>query len=166
MKKFYLFTILAALIVLTSCNTKREYTGTLHEKVVVVALIFNPSSHNTEITETMMDDYDSPFKGTDINGNKGVKIGKIRGHDAQVTTTTIPARYGVVFQCQHGTFTVEGTEQKHQILYNKLYNSVRDTVDVLYRELYNVTYDKEVKTKIIKRELIDMDFLDAQIIPK
>jgi hypothetical protein len=40
------------------------------------------------------------------------------------------------------------------------------TVAVLYRELYNVTYDKEDKTKVIKKELIDLDFLDAQIITK
>jgi hypothetical protein len=169
MKKLYLFTFLAAIIVgfyLTSCNTKREYSNTLHEKVVVVALIYSPSQHNTEITETVVDDYNNPFKGSDINGNKGLKIGKINGRDAQLTTTTIPEKYGVVFQCQHGTFTIEGSEQKYQILYQKLYNSVHDTVDVLYREMYNVTYDKKDKTKVIKKELIDLDFLDAQIISK
>jgi hypothetical protein len=34
----------------------------------------------------------------------------------------------------HGTFTVEGLEIKHRVLYDKMYGSVDDTVTILYVE--------------------------------
>jgi hypothetical protein len=165
MKKLFLFSIVTALIAGCS-NAKTEYSDVLHEKAVIVTLIYSPSEHRTEITETVMDDFNSPLHGTDWNGNKGIKLGEIDGSQIQLTSTTIPEKYGVVLQCQHGTFTVEGSKPKHKILYQKLQRNVGDTVDVLYKEAYSVTYDKNDKSKVLSRQLIDMDFVDAQLIKK
>jgi hypothetical protein len=158
MKNKSKFLIIASLFALVSCaDTETETTPVLTEKAVVVTLLFSPSEHNTEVTRTMYDH--GGYTGTDYNGNSGVKIGK----DYQVTTTTVPERFGVAFQCEHGTFTVEGEETKHRVLYNKLAASVGDTVTILYQEHYLRTYEKvNGVRKLVKRELYDMDFLDAR----
>lgn len=170
MKSKILTLIALSFIFLVSCNnTKTEYSPVLHEKCVIISLIYSPSEHHTQLTNTMMDDFNSPLTGVDINGNKGVKIGKMNGRSVQITSTTIPERYGVVFQCQHGTFIVEGEKEKHKILYQKLYNNVHDTVDVLYKEVYTVTYDDKNKDgvdEVVSRVLTDFDFIDAQLIKK
>lgn len=154
------------LIALFSCTDVRtESSELLHEKAVIVTMIYSPSEHKTEITKTASKSFNSDMTGTDWNGNEGVRISK----NHQITTTVIPEKYGVVFQCQHGTFTIEGSEQKHQVLYHKLYNSIRDTVDILYKEQYLVTYEEDKATKKsveTKRVLNKLDFIDAQIIKK
>jgi hypothetical protein len=137
-------------------------SGTLTEKAVVVTLIHSPSEHNTELTETAYDNNVnglSGLSGTDYNGNRGIKVGK----NLQVTTTTIPERFGVAFQCSHGTFTVEGSEIKHRVLYDKMYGSVDDTVTILYVEQYRKTYETiDGVRKLISNTLYDLDFIDAQ----
>lgn len=179
MKKIILS--LAIVATLTNCTDVRTETSELkHETAVVVTMIYSPSEHKTEITRTAYNDINanslldeddnlglSPIMntGTDYNGNQGIKISK----NHQITSTTIPEKYGVVFQCQHGTFTIEGSEQKHRVLYHKLYNSTRDTVDILYKEQYFVTYEEDKKTgKDVetKRVLNKLDFIDAQILKK
>lgn len=169
MKKIAILLTLSVVLFASCSNQKKEYSDVLHEKAIVVTLIYTPSEHKTELTKTMMDDFNNPLQGTDLNGNKGVKIGTINGETVQITSSTIPEKYGVVFQCQHGTFTIEGSEQKHKILYQKLYNNIRDTVDVLYKEEYLVTYDdvnKDGKDEVVSKILNDLDFIDAQLIPK
>lgn len=161
MKKLILISIMALMI--AGCDDIRiEYSDTLHEKAVVVTLIYSPSQHNTELTNTMYNvDGKDGMIGTDWNGNTGIRVGK----NLQITSTTIPEKYGVVFQCQHGTFTIEGSDQKYKILHDKLANSIRDTVDILYKEEFRVKYeDKNGQTVETSRTLNDMDFLDAQIL--
>jgi hypothetical protein len=179
MKKIFLSLAIAA--TLTNCTDVRTETSELkHEKSTVVTLIYSPSKHETKITRTAYNDLNtnslldedddfglSPIvnTGTDYDGNQGIKISK----NHQITNTTIPEKYGVVFQCEHGTFTVEGSEQKHRVLYHKLYNSTRDTVDILYKEQYFVTYEEDKATgkKVeTKRVLNKLDFIDAQILKK
>jgi len=152
------FLVLGLVLSLTSCaDTEIETTPILREKAVVVTTLFTPSEHRTEIRRTMHDH--GGFTGTDYNGNTGIKVGK----DHQLTTTTIPERFGVAFQCEHGTFTVEGEETKHRVLHDKLIASIGDTVTILYQEHYTRTYEKiNGVRKLVKRELYDMDFLDAQ----
>ncbi len=152
------FLFLGLVLGLTSCaDTEIETTPILKEKAVVVTLLYSPSEHHTEIRRTMVDH--GGYTGTDYNGNTGVKIGR----DHQISTTTIPERFGVAFQCEHGTFTVEGEETKHRVLHDKLAASVGDTVTILYKEHYTRTYEKiNGVRKLVKRELYDMDFLDAQ----
>lgn len=155
--------MLIALVLFSCSNTKTEYSPILHEQAVVVALIYSPSEHHTNLGTTMMDDFNNPMGGVDMNGNHGIKI----GGGMQISESNIPEKYGVAFQCQHGTFTVEGSEVKHKVLYNKLH--VKDTVDVMYKEEYRVTYKKNDKTgqkEVVNRVLNDLDFIDAQIVKK
>jgi len=162
---------LIALFLLTSCvDQEVETSGTLTEKAMVVTLIHSPSEHKTEITRTMhthsslLDEEDNDLlgiasTGVDYEGNSGIKISK----NHQLTTTTIPEKFGVAFQCSHGTFTIEGSETKHKVLYDKLYRNVGDTVTILYKEEYLLTYETENKVrKLVKRELRRLDFIDAQ----
>ena len=157
--KNVLFILIGLIFLTSSCNTKRVESGVLHEKAVIITAIYSPSEHHTSLGTTMMKDYNNPIGGVDMNGNHGVVIGKMHGQTVQISESTIPEKYGIVFQCQHGTFTIEGSEQKHKILYDKLRGNINDTVDVLYKEIYQVTTkdDKEVE-----RKLVDLDFIDAQ----
>lgn len=159
MKKL-LFAILSVMLLTSCADTEIETTNILKEKAVVVTLIHSPSEHYTDVTTTMYNHGKGSLTGTDYNGNTGVRIGK----NVQLTTTTIPEKFGVAFQCEHGTFTVEGSETKHKVLYDKLYRAVNDTVIILYKEKYLLTYDtKNDKRELVKRELIRLDFIDAQL---
>ena len=164
MKKIIL--LIFPLILLSGCiHTETEHSGVLHEQATIVTLIYSPSEHKTELTNTAYSTNNDDLIGTDWDGNTGIKI----SDNYQITSTTIPEKYGVVFQCQHGTFTVEGSEQKHKVLYDKLRSNIKDTVDVLYKEKYLVTYDdkdKDGKDEVVSRILQGLDFIDAQCIKK
>jgi len=160
MKKILLF--LSLTLSLTSffgCDDVRtETSNILKERAIVVTLIHSPSEHNTELTSTMYHN-DNSIIGTDWNANSGIKLGR----GVQLTSTTIPEKFGVAFQCQHGTFTVEGSETKHRVLYDKLSPMIGDTVSVMYKEIYTVTYQKvNSKDSVISRVLSKLDFIDAQ----
>lgn len=165
MKKLFLISIVS--LFLFSCNdTKLEKSETLHEKAVIVNVLYSPSQHNTEITRTayhdpMGQDFGGISYGVDYNGNSGIKVGK----NMQITSTTIPEKYGVVFQCEHGTFSIDGSNPKYKILYDKLNRNVGDTVDVLYQEEYLLTFEtkNDVRTQV-SRVLNRLDFIDAQLI--
>jgi hypothetical protein len=153
---------------LISCGPVMEKSGNLHEKAIIVNMIYTPSRHDIYLGKTIMKDYNNPLGGIDINGNKGIIIGE----DMQISTSTIPEKYGVVFQCQHGTFTIQGDNKegeisKYKILYDKLWGHVGDTVNVIYQEIYHVYYKKNKETgkkEETKRVLVDLDFIDAQLI--
>ena len=153
----HLFIILS-LFAFASCDdVEIETSEMLKEKAVVVTLIHSPSEHHTELTQTAY--HTNDLMGTDYEGNTGFKISK----DLQITSTTIPERFGVAFQCEHGTFTVEGSETKHKVLYEKLLREVGDTVTILYKEQYRVTYREENgKRQMVSRVLSKLDFIDAQ----
>lgn len=149
------------LVTLIGCKeTKIEVSETLSEKATVIALMYSPSEHHTDIEYTVADV--GGVAGFDYNGNIGLKVGR----DIQITSTTIPEKYGVAFQCAHGTFTIDGDEPKYRVLYQKLLGSTGDTVNILYQEHYLVTYkEKENDTdpkEVESRVLIKLDFIDAQ----
>lgn len=157
MKKLFLLLTILAFI---GCKeTKIEISEVLTEKATVIALMYSPSEHHTDIEYTASD---IGGVGMDYDGNLGLKV----GNNMQITSTTIPEKYGVAFQCTHGTFTVDGSEPKYQILYEKLLGSTGDTVNILYQEQYLVTYkERENDTdpqEIESRVLIRLDFIDAQ----
>lgn len=178
MKKSLL--ILAIVSLFISCQDIRTETSELlHEKAVIVTSIYSPSEHKVEIKRTaydnsnvlnnLSDEDDDDLllnsgiikTGVDYDGNEGIKVGK----NHQITSTTIPEKYGVVFQCKHSTFSIEGSEQKHRILYNKLMRNINDTVDVIYKEVYTVTYEEKDGKKVeTSRVLTKFDFIDAQIL--
>lgn len=145
-------------ILFVGCQDVRiESSETLKEKAVIITLIHSPSEHHTDLTQTA---FKTGVMGTDFDGNTGIHV----GGGMQITSTTIPEKFGVAFQCKHGTFTIEGSETKHQVLYNKLMKNVGDTINILYQEQYRVVYEenKEGKKVVTSRELYKLDFIDAQ----
>ena len=104
------YILIALLFALVGCDTsvERKESEMLHEHAKVVSLIYSPSNHDISLGKTMMDDYTSPLGGVDYNGNKGIKLGNVNGEDIQLNISKIPEVYGAVFQCQHGTFTIQG----------------------------------------------------------
>ncbi len=159
---------------LTSCDPVREQSGDLREKGVVVNLIYTPSKHEMHLGKTMMSmmsDYNNPLGGVDVNGDRGIVVGNINGETVQISESTVPEKYGVVFQCEHGrTFCIqgdnnEGDVSKYKILYDKLNGHVNDSVYITYQEIYDVTYEKNDDGKKVetKRVLVDLDFIDAQL---
>lgn len=165
MKKLLMFLPILFFVFSGCIHTETEYSDVLHEKAVIVTLIYSPSEHKTELTNTAFSTNGDNMVGTDWNGNTGLRISK----NYQLTSTTIPEKYGVVFQCQHGTFTVEGSDQKDRILHDKLHGNIKDTVEILYKEQYLVTYDdkdKDGKEEVVSKVLKRLDFVDAQVIKK
>lgn len=116
--------ILASLL-LCSCY-KTEYGPVQSEPGMVKQLTYVPSGHGS-----------------------GSGVGFSAGGNVVMTTNSvhIPARYGIVFECQHGTFAVEGHE--------KLWKQFREgqEVTIRYRVEYRVTDDG--------RYAHDLDFLGA-----
>ena len=99
-----LFLVLSSILLVSCADTERLTTDILKEKAIVVTLIHSPSEHNTELTQTAF--HNGDLMGTDMNGNQGIKVGK----NLQLTTTTIPEKFGVAFQCEHGTFNLSNAE--------------------------------------------------------
>lgn len=124
----------------TFVETDREYSATLTEPAEVADLVYVPRRHGT-----------GEGIGVDLNLNPSLVS----------TDVTIPQKYAVVFQCQHGKFIIEGNQEKAKELWNRLKEGQQVTVS--YREVYDVTY---TTTDGVKREtarqLVDYDFLDAR----
>jgi hypothetical protein len=122
----------------------------------LILLVLVTGCARTEYSVILSEDgevYDTAY----VPAGHGSDIGVIYDLDGNVTITpvsvSIPAKYAVVFRCQHGKFTVNGEE-----LYQKLDRGQK--VTIWYRQVVRVTKldGKEV------REVIDLDFLDA--VPK
>ena len=156
--------ILAGTIGLTGCKeVKTESSNVLHEDAIVITKIYTPSRHNIDIELTAMNIMEEEEEGfgsisMDYNGDIGIGIGS----GLQISSNEVPEKYGVVFKCQHGTFTSQGSDERHKELYNKLQNN--QGVDVTYKEIYRTTYDDidgDGKNDLVERVLTGFDFLDA-----
>jgi hypothetical protein len=123
-----LFAICAALV-LAGCY-KTEYSETLTEQAAVLDVIYQPSQHG---------------------GGMGVGMSMSGNMVVTSNSVDIPAKYAVVFECQHGKFIIEGTGEKHKALWQRLKAGQR--VTVTYREQWRV--DDKTRT------LVKYDFLDA-----
>lgn len=174
MKKLFLvISVFVMGMFLMSCGPTREHSENLSEKATIVSMIYSPSEHHTDIEPTMMKGYGYGYSGK--YGGAGIgysgKVGTRIGKHYQITETTVPEQFGVVFQCQHGTFTIQGPGvkdgqiSKYKVLYDKLNNHINDTVNVIYQEIYDVTYEKQNGKQVeTKRVLVDLDFIDAQLL--
>lgn len=121
MKKF----IVAVMLALAGCQ---EYGPELREEATVVDLPFVPAGHGTGI-------------GTSVSSNG--KLG------TTVTSVHIPARYAVVFECQHGRFVVQG-EEGVKPMWSRF--KVGQPVWVMYREVFDDPGGP----------VVDLDFLRAE----
>lgn len=82
-----------------------------------------------------------------VPAGHGSGMGLSMKGDLSVSSVDIPARYAVVFECQHGRFVVERED-----LWRRLH--VGQAVTIRYRELYKVDDNG--------RHLYALDFLGAQ----
>jgi hypothetical protein len=150
--------IALGLLAIAGCKeVVREESQILHEDAMVVERIYSPSRHNTSVGLTAVK-VGGGF-GMDYRGNMGCRI----GNGLQISSSTVPEKYGVMFKCQHGSFTSQGSDVRHKNLYQRL--KTGELVDVTYKEIYRTTYEDVKGTKkheVIERVLVDFDFLDAQ----
>jgi len=131
----YAISGMLALGTLTGCKeVKTETSKVLHENATVIARIYAPSRHDTEIGLRAIGGKGAGSIGVDFGGNIGIDI----GGRLQISSSTVPEKYGAVFKCQHGTFTSQGSDKKHKSLYEKLQEG--QEVDVTYQEIYRTTY--------------------------
>lgn len=142
----------------TGCNcadTRSEMSDIIHEDARVANRVFTPSRHDTELEFSA---FNTGSFGVSYSGNPGLHI----GNNLQVSSVEVPEKYAVVFECQHGGFISQGSDLRHQSLYEKLKGV--GVVDVTYRELFKATYqdlDKDGKKELTSRVLVGYDFLDA-----
>lgn len=108
----------------------------LKEPAVVENLIYSPSLHSSDLAPTLS-----------MSGKVGLAI----------TSVSVPEKYAVVFRCQHGKFIIEGVDENHKKLWQRLTRDQK--VIVSYKEVYYVTYKDDV---VVSRELADYDFIDAK----
>ncbi len=153
-----------ALGAITGCKegkkVKIEISDVLHENATVITRIYTPSRHDTKLgfRAIKMGGKETGSIGIDYGGDIGVGIGS----GVQISSSTVPERYGAVFKCQHGTFTSQGSDKRHKDLYEKLQDG--QEVDVTYKEIYRETYDDidgDGKKDLVERVLTGFDFLDA-----
>lgn len=113
------------LFLLASCGPLRSYGPPLTELGTVYDVAFVPAGHGYGTS-------------TVLTPGGGIGVGS--------TSVHIPARYAVVFQCQHGRFVIEGAA-----LYAKLTRG--EEVTIYYREVIEHRQDGDV--------VVDLDFVDA-----
>lgn len=118
--------LLLPLLLLVGCY-KIELGGELTEPAEVDDTIYMPANHGS---------------GTGFDGKGRLTF----------TDVDIPAKYAVVFKCQHGKFSIE--DSRGQELYKQL--SRGDQVIIHYQEKF------KVDTKAGTRELIGLHFVSAE----
>ncbi len=128
-------------LIFSGCKeqTKYENSEILYEKGKVITTLYSK-------------------KHSDSN----VGVGMTTGGNLAVTSTsiTIPERWRVVFRCEHkNKFPIMGEDEKYKRLWEKLDEG--DSVDIAYKEIYKIKYDRKTK-QVINKELIDYDFIDAE----
>jgi len=126
--------------------THIEYSNVLQEDAEVVDVVYSPSRHGSGA---------GPSFGMDMDGNPTMGLA--------VTSVSIPEKYAVVFKCQHGKFIVEGTDNEHKDLWERMVEG--QDVDVTYKEIYEATYkdlNNDGKRDLVERKLVKYDFLNAQ----
>jgi hypothetical protein len=124
------YAIVLLAVLLSGC--KVEKMENLSESAVVRDVIYQPSQHG---------------------GGMGVGMSMSGNMVVTSNSVSIPAKYAIVFECQHGKFIVEGEGKKHKELWQRL--KVGQQVQVTYSESWRVHDDG-------RRELWKRSFVDAK----
>jgi len=127
-------TVIALALIASLCCCDKYEQMVLHnvEPGEVVDTLFIPAGHGT-----------GSGWGMSTSGSMVFTENSIR----------VPARYGVVFRCEHGQFASQGQDERHKQLWEKLPKGsvVRIQYDVI-QHLRNGQLYKE-----------EMDFIDAEV---
>ncbi len=152
MKKTLTALVLAGTLAITGigCNQQREVeekSDLFYEDAVVSETVYSPSKHGsgTGVGPTF-----------NMDGDIGISITSV--------SVDVPEKYAVVFKCKHGKFIIEGKGKKYKELWGRFESG--DSVSVSYKEVYKSTYkdtNDDGKEELIKKSLVDYDFLDAQL---
>ena len=138
-----------ALGTLTGCRvTHTEVSDVLHEDAKVVQTIYSPSRHGSGVSPQI----------NNLFSDDGPSF------ELEITSIDMSEEYAVVFECQHGKFVSEGSDQRHKDLWSRLKEG--QEVDVTYKEIYRTTYEEDKdgdgEKDLVERVLTGFDFLDAQ----
>ncbi len=120
---------------------RTETSALLHEDALVTKRVYTSASHDVTFMPTL-----------DFEGNVGL----------DVNFDELPETYAVIFKCQHNVeFIIQGSENRYKTLYERLHEG--DEVDVMYREVYKVVYDRsKAEKEFIEKRLVKYDFIDAE----
>lgn len=123
-----------ALIALAGCHDYQKFHGPeLKEQGEVYETCFVPKGHGSDVAVGFSTSGNTTWTPIDIK---------------------IPARYAIVFKCQHGKFIIDGDRAEQ--LYKKL--SKGDTVTIRYSEVFEVLDGVT--------NAVDLHFIDADVIKK
>lgn len=123
--------ILFSFLILTGCELpQNKYGEELTEKAIVFDLCFVPKGHGSDTA-------------------LGFNMGKGGGLTITPVDIHIPARYAVIFQCQHGKFVID--EKRGESLYKTLSKG----------ESVTIRYCEKIRTYKGKSEIIGLHFIDA-----
>ncbi len=113
-----------------SACSKTTYGPTLEEAGEIYDTCFVPKGHGSDVAI-------------------GYNAGKGGGLTVTPVDITIPARYAVVFKCQHGKFVIDG--ERGMDVYKKFDKG--DKVTIRYCEVFEVTKDST--------NAVDLHFIEA-----
>jgi hypothetical protein len=158
MKKSLITLLLAGTIGLLSCTEEKiEYSNILHENAVVTNKVYTPK-HSEENFRPVLIPLGDGILGMNSKGGVGVM------NSTTFDSEKIPEEYGVIIKSQTKTFKEKGPGIKYKNLYNKLEKGQK--VDVSYKEIYRAFYkdiNKDGKKELVKKTLVDTEFLDANL---
>ena len=119
-----------------------ETSPVLHEEARVAQTIYVPESRGH-------------------GSSSGWNFGEGGGYTVSSASIHTPAKYAVVFECQHGKFIIEGESQRYKTLWEKLKDN--QIVDVEYKEVGEVKceYKGNNNRNVLERKIVKYDFLDA-----
>jgi hypothetical protein len=122
---------------------RQTFSEEMREPAKVIQPVYTPERHGS-----------GSSSGTtfDMDGNIGVHFSDVDVHTKAV--------YGVVFECQHGNFVSQGTDERHEDLWKRMRQG--SNVTITYREVYSDTIQvTDGKETLLGRGLVDYDFIDA-----
>ncbi len=151
MKKIIVLLLLA--VSFLGCEYNKTVTSDImSEDAVVIHKLYSPSEHSTSVSPKLMSigGSGSPV-GIGMDG-PGISMGGL-----VISDTEVPEKWGIVFKCNHGSFTIDGSTKPYKELYD-MFNE-NDNVTINYREVYRERYTS--KDSLLSRVLVDLDFIDA-----
>ena len=144
--------LFASTLLLAGCEYsvhEDKMSAELSESAEVADLVYTPANHGANISPTVH-----------MTGEGDLGFGMA------FTSVDIPARYAVVFQCQHGKFIIQDDQVKAKELWGRLKSGQHVTVRYkeVYREEFQVTADwrdRQQSKKLTARKLQRYSFIDA-----
>lgn len=131
--------VLGVLLAVGCDDVRQERSVEKTESANVVDLCYMPANHGEGL---------GVGTGFTSNGEMAVSVTPV--------SVDIPAKYAVVFECQHGKFVIENDQAKAREMWGRLKRDQK--VTVRYKEVWDVKYEEN---KEVSRAFKKFDFIDA-----